>query len=148
MQTATVSKSSESLALSDPLRPLARLVGAWRGEGTCRLGDQSAPIRMEWTFEAGTAGYAIDGTLVVLGIPGVERCEQRDLIGYDAVERKLRWVSICNSGEFHDQRGSIDATALVVSDAHQRLRVRFTDDGRLAIDLSADGMSAEAVLSR
>jgi hypothetical protein len=147
LSTATAS-TPESTLNSESLRPLQRLVGTWRGDGTIRMGEQSAPVQLEWAFAACAGGYGVEGSLVVLGIPGVERCLQKDLLGYDAADGKLRWISVCSSEEFHDRRGSIDGTALVVSDPSERIRVRFLDDRRIAVDITADKLSAEAILTR
>ena len=147
MQTQTNTRNSPVLS-SEELRPLDRLVGRWRGEGTLKAGGQSATIRLDWAFSPCAGGHAVEGSLVVLGIPGVDRCEQKDLIAYDPAEQKIRWVSSCNLPEFHDRRGSLDGAVLVVADPKERVRVQFLEAGRIAIDITADGMTAEAVLTR
>jgi hypothetical protein len=132
----------------DELRRLGRLIGHWRGQGTLTAGGQIAPVQLDWTFAACAGGHAVEGSLLVLGIPGVDRCEQKDLIAFDRAEQKIRWVSSCNLPEFHDRRGSLDGSALVVSDPKERIRVQFLDDDRLSIEIAADGMTAQAVLAR
>ena len=148
MSTQTASHASPVSLSKDELRQLGRLIGTWRGQGTLNAGGQTAPVRLEWTFASCAGGHAVEGSLVVLGIPGVERCEQKDLIAFDPAEGTIRWISSCNLPEFHDRRGSLDGSVLVVSDPKERIRVQFRDDDQLAIEIAADGMTAQALLTR
>ena len=95
---------------SPEVRGMASLLGEWRGSGTFEQEGQRANIQGRWSCAATSGGHGVRCNLVLPGLPGMDRYEETDLMGYNAADRLYHWYSVTNAGEVHDHAGSCDGT--------------------------------------
>jgi hypothetical protein len=95
-----------AIAAAEPLpKPIAemdRWVGQWKGSGTLHSGTEVAPLQAAWSCQRTSAKFGVSCAFHATGIPGVERYEETDLMGYDSIASVYHWYSVTNAGETHD----------------------------------------------
>ncbi len=90
------------------IRGLGSLLGEWSGSGTFEQGGQRASVQARWSCSATSGGHGVRCALLLTGLPGMDRYEETDLMGWNGSDGLYHWYSVTNAGEVHDHAGSCD----------------------------------------
>jgi len=91
-------------ALPKPVTDMECLVGKWAGQGTLKLGAETANVKLSWDCHRVSGSYGVECAAVMKGIPGVDAYQETDLFGYEPGTNTWHWFSVTNAGETHDHR--------------------------------------------
>jgi len=112
---------------AEEIRGMGALLGDWTGTGTFEQGGQRVEVRANWSCVATSGGHGVRCGMVMTGLPGMDRYEETDLMGYNATDRLYHWYSVTNAGEVHDHWGSCDGTVTT-------FQYQGVDDGKLFVE--------------
>ena len=131
-------------------------VGHWTLTGTDQEPGSQEPERFGLVIDCKRASLGAAVSCLIAGrLPGVGPVEAAAVIGYSPDEKRVRWMEISSTGEYHDHKGQWNGDAIEFEplqysvagkQATEYLSIRFPSPGQQMLRSVTETVEGKSIL--